>query len=64
MHAVDSYRPVSGRGFGFVTVLDDNTPDEPEEFIEIKPPASAGGSDGAAEAPCPEPFQFDESLED
>ena len=59
------YRPVNGGSVSLVTVLDDATPDEPEEIIELKKP-SAGTSDdsGVEEAPCPEPFHFDESLED
>jgi hypothetical protein len=48
-----------------VTVLEDATPDEPEEFIEMKQPSSSSADGtGGEEAPCPEPFQFDESLED
>mmetsp|Transcript_1003 Transcript_1003/g.3365 ORF Transcript_1003/g.3365 Transcript_1003/m.3365 type:complete len:201 (-) Transcript_1003:1811-2413(-) len=63
LEAGGRYHPVSG-SFSFVTVLEDGTPEEPEEFIEMKPPPSAAGDGDVAEAPCPEPFRFDEALED
>jgi 26S proteasome regulatory subunit N2 len=61
---VHRYRPATGRGFGLVTVLEDNTPDEPEEFIEMKQAAAGSAGDAEVEeASCPEPFQFDEAAE-
>lgn len=60
------YHSIAPGTLHMVTVLEDGSPDEPEELIEIKLPASSSGAADAAEedAECPEPFTFDVSLED
>ena len=48
-----------------VSILDDETPDEPEDLIEVmKVGGAAEAEDDEPGVEMPEPFEFDEKLED
>lgn len=59
------YQPVRGGAVRMgVVIFDDATPDQPEDLIQLAESSGASMDTSAAEPSPPEPFDFDESIDE